>query len=107
MERRWNHWKFGQNCESVAKKFIEKLPDDDKQPKPLSKCDLAREKRMKLCKILEPMKWKMGTPHLTKLWTNTMKVSDDKILSDSTRNRNAPTFQDIYQRIKEDGYPVS
>ncbi|RIA80968.1 THO complex subunit 1 transcription elongation factor-domain-containing protein [Glomus cerebriforme] len=105
MERRWNHWKFGQNCESVAKKFVEKLSDDDRQQKPLSKFVLAREKRMKLCKNLEPMKWKMGTPHLTKLWTNTMKVSDDKILSDSTRKRTAPTFQEVYQRIKNDGYP--
>ncbi|CAB5363429.1 uncharacterized protein OCT59_027618 [Rhizophagus irregularis] len=105
MEKRWNHWKFGQNCESVAKKFIEKLSDDDRQPKPLSKFDAAREKRMKLCKNLEPMKWKMGTPHLTKLWTNTMKVSDDNILSDSTRKRTAPTFQEVYQKIKDDGYP--
>ncbi|CAG8596353.1 6449_t:CDS:10 [Funneliformis caledonium] len=105
MEKRWNHWKFGQNCESVAKKFVEKVPDDDRKSTSFSKFGLAREKRMKLCKNLEPMKWKMGTPHLTKLWTNTMKVCDEKILSDSTRKRAAPTFQDVYQRIKDDGYP--
>jgi len=49
MERRWNHWKFGQNCESVAKKFVEKIPDGDRKSIFFSKFCLAREKRMKLC----------------------------------------------------------
>ncbi|CAJ0841482.1 5573_t:CDS:10 [Entrophospora sp. SA101] len=95
MEKKWNYWKFAENCKDL------KITD----PQIDEKLKNIRKRKQELCKPLPPLKWKMGTERLTELWDTANKVNDREFMADKRRKRNTPSFEEIYNKIKEEGYP--
>ncbi|CAG8664152.1 43717_t:CDS:2 [Gigaspora margarita] len=98
MEKRWNYWKFADNCsfgsEKVMKDRAERAREDFAE---------ALKRKAKMSKPMEPLDNKMGINKLSEFWTR--EDDDEKFLSDTSRNIIAPKFDTVYERIKQDGYP--
>ncbi|RIB09649.1 THO complex, subunit THOC1 [Gigaspora rosea] len=96
MEKRWNYWKFADNCsfgsEKVMKDRAERAREDFAE---------ALKRKAKMSRPMEPLDNRMGT--LSEFWTR--DDNDEEFLSDTSRKIIAPKFQTVYERIKQDGYP--
>ncbi|CAG8535149.1 6297_t:CDS:10 [Dentiscutata erythropus] len=98
MEKRWNYWKFADNCsfgsEKVMKDRAERAREDFAE---------ALKRKAKMSKPMEPLENKTGTNKLSEFWTR--NDNDEEFMADTSRKIVAPDFLDIYERIKQDGYP--
>ncbi|CAG8514218.1 2991_t:CDS:10 [Diversispora eburnea] len=98
MEKRWNFWKYANNC--AFDKITEPRRKELKE-----KYDQGMRKKAKLIEPLEPIKFKMGSEKLTTMWEKNKNVNGLSILADKSRPRSTPEFHKIYEKIKADNYP--
>ncbi|CAG8469170.1 145_t:CDS:2, partial [Racocetra fulgida] len=100
MEKRWNYWKFADNCSFGSDKETK-----DKAERAREDFAEALKRKAKMNKPMEPFEHKSNK--LSEFWTRKDNVNDDEFMADASRKIIPPDFYTVYERIRQDGYPVS
>ncbi|CAG8644500.1 1442_t:CDS:2, partial [Scutellospora calospora] len=98
MEKRWNYWKFADNCSFGSDKEIK-----DKIERAREDFAEALKRKAKMNKSMEPFENKTGAIKLSEFWTRS--DDDEEFMADISRKIIAPDFHTVYEKIKQDGYP--
>ncbi|CAG8604472.1 3258_t:CDS:10, partial [Cetraspora pellucida] len=96
MEKRWNYWKFADNCSFGSDKEIK-----DKAERAREDFAEALKRKAKMNKPKEPFESKITK--LSEFWTR--NDDDDEFMADASRKIIPPDFDSVYEQIKKDGYP--
>ncbi|CAG8561419.1 31137_t:CDS:10 [Racocetra persica] len=98
MEKRWNYWKFADNCSFGSDKETK-----DKAERAREDFAEALKRKAKMNKPMEPFEHKSNK--LSEFWTRNDNVDDDEFMADASRQIIPPDFYTVYERIRQDGYP--